>query len=102
MNYKSQLKAWAVDRVISLTSATKATLTLEQLMSQSDALVAYAYVGEEDFTDACKRVTECLEGMPDALERVQELQKEMLYIEEQMQAQLSRQAALSHTQGATQ
>lgn len=93
MNYKSQLKAWAIDRVISWASSTKKELDFNTLKSLADELAAYAYVRDEDFTDACKRMTECLKEIPDALEKVRQVQNELAYIEEQMQAQLSRKPA---------
>ncbi len=94
MNYKSHLKAWAVDRIIDLAKANNQVqndlVLLSQVMKEADELAAYAYVGEEDFADACKRVVECLKEMPDALDKVMHLQTELAYIEEQMRAQLSR------------
>lgn len=44
-SYKSQLKGWAVDRVI---EAHKAGIQLTDLQSQADALAAYAYEAKED------------------------------------------------------
>lgn len=91
MNYKSQLKSWAIDRAIRLREVNFRELdSMEAIKKAADDLVAYAYQGEEDFADACKRMVECLKEMPDALEKVNQVQQELLFIEEQMQAQLAR------------
>lgn len=95
MNYKSQLKGWAVDRVIESVKAGVVLnpgfpSTMSDIKVAAGDLAAYAYQAEEDFMDACKRVVECLKEMPDALEKVGYLQNELAYIDEQMRAQLSR------------
>lgn len=91
MNYKSQLRSWAVDRVIRMAEATKAEhLTVEEITAKADALVAYTYQADEDFNDACRRVVELLKESPDAIELVGKLQAELAFIEEQMNAQLNR------------
>lgn len=89
MNYKSQLKGWAVDRVIELAKANATKPTLADVMDEATRLAKYAYVGEEDFKDACQRVVECLKEMclADALERIIQLQNELAYVQEDIERQ---------------
>lgn len=87
MNYKAQLKGWAVDRVIELSKANGDKLNLAQVMTQADALAAYAYVPERDFKDAIALIVEILKSDPDALAKVNQLQGELAAIEEDMHRQ---------------
>lgn len=49
MNYKSQLKAWGIDRALEFHKAGGTEgLTLDILTATSDALVAYSYDAAED------------------------------------------------------
>lgn len=54
MNYKSQLKGWAVDRVIELAKANGSKPELSDVMNAADTLAAYAYVPREDLESAAK------------------------------------------------
>lgn len=75
MNYKSQLKGWAVDRVIEakkagyylqITSPTQMTdeTTLEDLLKAADELSAYAYVPREDLESTAKELFELVRSAP--------------------------------------
>lgn len=63
MNYKSQLKGWAVDRVISNNGKGK-PLSLEQLMKDADTLAEYAYVAREDLESTAKDMFELVRNAP--------------------------------------
>lgn len=58
MNYKSQLRGWAVDRVIELWKIAPEVLSCERslgmLQEQADKLAAYAYVPREDLETTAK------------------------------------------------
>lgn len=55
MNYKSQLKGWAVDRIIELWKASKPSdASLDVLKDQADDLASYAYVPREDLESTAK------------------------------------------------
>ena len=59
MNYKSQLKGWAVDRVIEMHKvANSAVLTLESLKMYAEELIAFAYVAREDLESTAKDLFE--------------------------------------------
>ena len=62
--YKSTLRGWAVDRVISMHE--KGKLTLEQLQKDSDALAAYAYSPEEDIVKTAKELFKLLQENPES------------------------------------
>lgn len=78
-----------MDRAISL---KKDDATIEMVLKVADALIAYAYQGDEDFADACKRMTECLKEMPaqEARDLVASVIHELQFIDEQIGAQLNR------------
>jgi hypothetical protein len=71
MNYKSQLKGWAVDRVMEAWKALDLNLAnfddnwLATLKAQADDLTAYAYVLEEDIGATAKSFLELLRQAPD-------------------------------------
>lgn len=87
MNYKSQLKGWAVDRIIEWMKASGEKLNMAQLQTQADALAAYAYDDEGDFNDAIGRVTKFLKSSPDAKEKCEQLIAELSYIQEDIERQ---------------
>lgn len=70
MNYKSQLKGWAVDRVIEfykvagLAAPKEATALLGKLKSDADDLAAYAYVPREDLESTAKELFELVRSAP--------------------------------------
>lgn len=71
MNYKSQLKGWAVDRVIEFYKVNgKPTLEIKQgpsldiLMADADKLSAYAYVPREDLESTAKELFELVRSAP--------------------------------------
>jgi hypothetical protein len=87
MNYKSQLKGWAIDRAIELSKANNAKLNMTQLMDQADQLAAYAYVPEKEFQDCISVISQILKESPDALAKINQLQAELGVIEEDIQRQ---------------
>src|ERR1700753_1456422 len=91
MNYKSQLRGWAIDRTIELWKATGFKSGLDELFKHADDLAGYAYVAEEDFKDVCARLVALIKESKDPLDKVHALQNELLFIDEQIQAQLGRQ-----------
>lgn len=67
MNYKSQLRGWAVDRVIEIKKANGIAdvhLSLEQLKHQADELAAYAYIPREDLESTAKDLFELVRNAP--------------------------------------
>lgn len=68
MNYKSQLRGWAVDRVIELWKIAPEVLsyerTLGKLQEQADNLSAYAYVPREDLESTAKDLFELVRNAP--------------------------------------
>lgn len=68
MNYKSQLKGWAVDRVIELWKVCKTGddigADLDSLKKQADDLAAYAYVPREDLESTAKDLFELVRNAP--------------------------------------
>ncbi len=65
MNYKSQLKGWAVDRILSLWATTKPDMNdLGELKKQADDLAAYAYVAREDLESTAKDMFELVRNAP--------------------------------------
>ena len=65
MNYKSQLKGWAVDRIIELWKVHKPSpVDLATLKQQSDELAAYAYVPREDLESTAKDLFELVRNAP--------------------------------------
>lgn len=71
MNYKSQLKGWAVDRAIELFKigylggSFIGRESLQELEKCADQLVTYAYVLEEDIGATAKSFLELLRQAPD-------------------------------------
>jgi hypothetical protein len=47
MNYKSQLRAWAIDRALEWSKKADAQLSLDELCGAADRLLTYAYVARE-------------------------------------------------------
>lgn len=66
MNYKSQLKGWAVDRVIEAARAEALNLngTLTSIMETADQLAEYAYVPREDLESTAKDLFELVRNAP--------------------------------------
>ncbi len=64
MNYKSQLKGWAIDRVIELAKANGAKSDLAAIMADADTLAAYAYVPREDMESTAKDLFELVRNAP--------------------------------------
>lgn len=60
MNYKSQLRGWAVDRIIESVKAgaIKDVTDLASLKTTADELAAYAYVPREDLESTAKDLFE--------------------------------------------
>lgn len=59
MNYKSQLKGWAVDRAIEHQKSCAAYgKTTEDLLAIADKLLAYAYIPREDLESTAKDLFE--------------------------------------------
>ncbi len=84
MNYKSQLRGWAIDRAI---EARKAGFEVPDMKAYADELMAYAYVPEEDLLDCCKRLVEIIGALPgeEAQDKINELRNELDFFEEQLQ-----------------
>lgn len=87
MNYTSQLKGWAIDRVIELAKANGDKPDLDAVMKQATALADYAYVPERDFKDCIAVIVEILKSSPDSLDKVNQLQAELGVIEEDIHRQ---------------
>lgn len=67
MNYKSQLKGWAVDRIIELQRANGEKLEplgLQGLMEAADKLADYAYVAKEDLQSTAKDLFDLVRNAP--------------------------------------
>ncbi len=89
MNYKSQLKGWAVDRVIEFCKATESNVLFEEVMTKADELAAYAYVAEEDFQTTAKSL---IELAPEAtVEQLEHLIAALQMVQEQSQARETKQ-----------
>lgn len=83
MNYKTQLNAWALEMIIKAKAAGYSTEhSIESLMSDTKALVDFAYSADSDFNDAIRRVTEYLKSSPDAKDKVEQLMGELAVIQE--------------------
>lgn len=52
MNYKSQLKGWAIDRAIEIHKGQSASF--DQIMATADKLLEYCYIADEDFHGTAK------------------------------------------------
>jgi glutaredoxin 2 len=92
MNYTSQLKGWAIDRVIELWKATDAherlgALGLRELKEQADELAKYAYDPEGDFNDTMARMSKLIKEIPDPLEKINLLMAELSVIQEEIERQ---------------
>lgn len=87
MNYDSQLMGWAVDRVIKM-NERHAPLSPEEILEQADALAEGCYVPDTDFNDTVQRLAELLKIVPEPLEKVQGLMRELAALEEDIERQL--------------
>jgi len=58
MNYKSQLKGWAIDRVIELAKANGSKPTLGEVQKMATELADYCYVPREDLESTAKDLFE--------------------------------------------
>ena len=65
MNYKSQLRGWAVDRVIELARVTKHPLSISELKEKADEIAAYAYVAREDLESTARDLFDLIKQAPD-------------------------------------
>ena len=63
-NYKSQLKGWAVDRVIEIAKISNVALDVPALAKQADELAEYAYVPREDLEKTAAELFELLRAAP--------------------------------------
>lgn len=88
MNYSSQLLGWAIDRV---TEAHKAGIVVvhgvEELAEEAKNLAEICYVPDSDFNNCIQRITQILKESPDALDKVNQLQNELAFIEEELNRQ---------------
>lgn len=66
MNYKSQLKGWAIDRIIEAKKAgiEPEIVKLTDLQKAADDLAAYAYVPREDLESTAKDLFELVRNAP--------------------------------------
>jgi len=95
--YKSQLKAWAVDRVIRMWEATptedKINLDgktiyaeprgIKELSDLSDELVNWAYIAEEDLDTTAKQLLDLVAAAEPGKSKIDALIHELQYIHEQ-------------------
>lgn len=66
MNYKSQLKSWAIDRVIKAHEAGVLKVEgLDQIQAFAEQLIEYTYVVEEDIGATGHAFLELLNRAPD-------------------------------------
>lgn len=83
MNYNSQLRGWAIDRVIEAKKAgLQMDMTLPLLKKYADDLAAYAYVPREDLQSTAKDLfdlvrnaapnTASIDALIGTLERIRE------------------------------
>lgn len=90
MNYPSQLKGWAVDRVI---EAVKAKIIpasdLQGLMEAADDLAEYCYVPDKDLQDAVAHISKLVKEVENPLAAVQQLMLELSAAEEDIQRQIA-------------
>lgn len=64
MNYKSQLKGWAVDRAIEMYKAGGITPDVDTVKGVAEKLVEYAYVEEEDLDNAAAYLFDRVRNAP--------------------------------------
>lgn len=64
MNYKSQLKGWAVDRVIEMYKAGGVQPSLKAVMADAVELAAFAYVDSEALEDCAKTMFDLVRKAP--------------------------------------
>lgn len=97
MSYKSQLKAWAIDRVTELWKATgHLDGTMDEMFVAADRLVDYTYDAEKDFTDTVAHVSQLLKQQPNALDKVNQMIAELNVIQEEIERQANMQLAAAN------
>lgn len=64
MNYKSQLRGWAIDRVIELWKIRGETADMPALQSEANQLADYAYIPREDLESTAKDLFELVRNAP--------------------------------------
>ncbi len=82
-NYKSQLRAWAVDRII---NSQKGSISLENLQKDATALAEWAYIADEDLDTTAKQLLELVAGAAPEKAKIGALIHELQYIQEQRYA----------------
>lgn len=82
MNYKSQLRGWAVDRVIELSKANESKPDLAAVKTQADDLAAYAYVPREDLDSTAKDLFELVRNAADGQAQIEALIGTLEHIQE--------------------
>ncbi len=60
MNYKSQLRAWAIDRALEWSKKADAQLSLDELCGAADRLLTYAYVAREHIDELTLDIFEAI------------------------------------------
>lgn len=75
MNYKSQLKGWAVDRVIELYKAEGKLVgrPLDVLMKDADVLADYCYIPVKDLESHAEDLFELVRNAPEGEDRIDAL-----------------------------
>ncbi len=65
MNYKSQLKAWAIDQVSKLSKESELAVgSIEDAIVHAEKLLAYAYIPREDLESTAKDLFELVRNAP--------------------------------------
>lgn len=89
MNYKSQLRGFALDRAIEIAKIGKDPQTIAQLTVTADQIAAYCYDPDKDFKDCIAHISSILKESPDALAKINQMQQELGVIEEDIQRQVA-------------
>jgi hypothetical protein len=99
MNYKSQLKGWAVDRVIEAQKAGIVKVgSMDALRLAALDLMAFAYQGDEDFNDTVQRIAGLLRENPEeAVEKIDRLTLELAVVREDIERQMNFRSAANES-----
>lgn len=85
MNYNSQLKGWAFDRATEYWRSQEKKGSLDELFADALLITQFGYVADSDFKDACSRIMHYLQESEGALEKIDQLNAELLLIREQIE-----------------
>lgn len=90
MNYKSQLKGWGIDRALEFYKLSGSAPSLEDITQTAEKLMNFAYVADEDFTQAVAGIGELIKASTDPMANVEQLLQELEFLKEQISAQAAK------------